>query len=36
LGTSSEIGDVVGFLLSDLARYVTGAMLFADGGYTAR
>jgi NAD(P)-dependent dehydrogenase (short-subunit alcohol dehydrogenase family) len=36
LGSSGEIGDVVGFLLSDLARYVTGAILFADGGYTAR
>jgi NAD(P)-dependent dehydrogenase (short-subunit alcohol dehydrogenase family) len=36
LGTASEVGDVVGFLLSDLARYVTGTMLYADGGYTAR
>jgi NAD(P)-dependent dehydrogenase (short-subunit alcohol dehydrogenase family) len=36
MGASSEIGDVVAFLLSDLARYVTGTMLYADGGYTAR
>lgn len=34
MGASEEIGDVVGFLLSDLSSYVTGTVLLADGGYT--
>lgn len=33
LGTPEEIGDVVAFLLSDAARYVTGEIVYADGGY---
>jgi len=32
----SEIAGAAVFLLSDLAAYVTGTSLFADGGYTAR
>jgi NAD(P)-dependent dehydrogenase (short-subunit alcohol dehydrogenase family) len=36
MGKAAEVGDVVGFLLSDLASYVTGAIVFADGGYTTR
>jgi NAD(P)-dependent dehydrogenase (short-subunit alcohol dehydrogenase family) len=34
LGTPDEVADCAVFLLSDLARYVTGAILYADGGYT--
>jgi NAD(P)-dependent dehydrogenase (short-subunit alcohol dehydrogenase family) len=36
LGTTEEVADAVVFLLSDQSSYVTGAILFADGGYTAR
>lgn len=36
MGSPSEVGDAVGFLLSDLAGYVTGTILYADGGYTAQ
>jgi NAD(P)-dependent dehydrogenase (short-subunit alcohol dehydrogenase family) len=36
LGEPDEIGDAVSFLLSDLARYVTGSILYADGGYLLR
>ena len=33
LGTPEEIGEVVAFLVSDAARYVTGEVVYADGGY---
>jgi NAD(P)-dependent dehydrogenase (short-subunit alcohol dehydrogenase family) len=36
LGEPDEIGDAVAFLLSDLASYVTGSILYADGGYLLR
>ena len=32
-GTPAEIGDATVFLISDQARYVTGEILFVDGGY---
>jgi 3-oxoacyl-[acyl-carrier protein] reductase len=35
LGTVDEMGELVEFLLSDRAAYVTGATLVADGGVTA-
>jgi NAD(P)-dependent dehydrogenase (short-subunit alcohol dehydrogenase family) len=36
MATADEIAGAAVFLLSDLAGYVTGTTLFADGGYTAR
>ena len=33
IGTPKDIASVVLFLLSDMSDYVTGTMLFADGGY---
>jgi NAD(P)-dependent dehydrogenase (short-subunit alcohol dehydrogenase family) len=33
LGTPEEIGEVTAFLISDAARYITGEILYADGGY---
>jgi NAD(P)-dependent dehydrogenase (short-subunit alcohol dehydrogenase family) len=35
IGTVSEIGDVLVFLLSDAARYVSGSTIVADGGFLA-
>jgi NAD(P)-dependent dehydrogenase (short-subunit alcohol dehydrogenase family) len=35
-GTPEDVGDVVAFLLSDAARYVTGEIVYVDGGYLLR
>jgi NAD(P)-dependent dehydrogenase (short-subunit alcohol dehydrogenase family) len=35
-GTPEEVGDVVAFLLSEGARYVTGEIVYVDGGYLLR
>jgi len=35
IGDPEDIGRAVAFLASDAARYITGAVLYVDGGYTA-
>ncbi|HKY24737.1 MAG TPA: SDR family NAD(P)-dependent oxidoreductase [Gaiella sp.] len=35
IGTVDEVADVVAFLVSDAARYVTGTTIVADGGFLA-
>ncbi|HWT82826.1 MAG TPA: SDR family oxidoreductase, partial [Candidatus Methylomirabilis sp.] len=35
IGQPEDIGHAVAFLASDAARYITGAVLYVDGGYTA-
>lgn len=36
LGTAEEVANVVGFLLSDAASFVTGSQYTVDGAYTAQ
>ena len=36
LGQAWEIGETVSFLLSRRASFITGQVLCADGGFTAR
>jgi len=36
LGQAWEIGETVSFLLSRRASFITGQILCADGGFTAR
>jgi len=35
-GTPAEIGAAVAFLLSQQAAYITGQVLYVDGGITAQ
>ena len=35
VGEASEIGELAGFLLSERASYVTGEVIYADGGWAA-
>ena len=35
IGDPEDIGNAVTFLASDAARYITGTVLYVDGGYTA-
>jgi 3-oxoacyl-[acyl-carrier protein] reductase len=36
LGTPRDIGGIVAFLLSDEGRWISGQLLHADGGFSAR
>jgi 3-oxoacyl-[acyl-carrier protein] reductase len=36
LGETTEVAEVVEFLLSDRASYVTGTTIWVDGGVLAR
>jgi 3-oxoacyl-[acyl-carrier protein] reductase len=34
MGTAEEVADLVAYLVSDRAAYITGAVLQIDGGIT--
>ncbi|MCB2003191.1 MAG: SDR family oxidoreductase, partial [Rhodoferax sp.] len=36
LGEPHEIAELIGFLLSSRAAFITGQVVCADGGFTAR
>jgi len=35
-GEAAEIANVILFLLSEASSFITGQVIFADGGFTAR
>jgi NAD(P)-dependent dehydrogenase (short-subunit alcohol dehydrogenase family) len=35
MGRSEEVANVIAFVASDEASYMTGAEIFVDGGWTA-